>query len=81
MLPSQVGARVFHYSEVRISGFGFFRIFALYGLNIDSRLLKFGMNDIQGGTEDFDYSDISGYPVKDFFGYFHFMGTILTIDL
>ena len=45
-------------STIRISGFGFFRIFAIYGHNIDPRLMKFGMNDLQGGTEDFHYSDI-----------------------
>ena len=61
---------VFHYSDIRISGFGFFRIFALYKRNIDPRLMKFGMNDLQGGTEDFYYQDILifGYLVLDFFG-------------
>ena len=67
----------FHYSDIRISGFGFFRIFSLYGQNIDPRLMKFGMNDLQCATEDFHYPDIwiSG------FGFFHFTATILILDL
>ena len=32
-------------STIRISGFRFFRIFWLYGHNIESRLMKFDMND------------------------------------
>ena len=46
---------------IRISGYpvsDFFRIFSLYGHNIDHRLMKLDMNDLQGGTEDFHYSDI-----------------------
>ena len=60
---------VFHYSDIQISGFGFFRIFPLFKRNIDPSLTKFGMNDLQDGTEDFHYSDIriSGFG---FFGCF-----------
>ena len=49
---------VFHYFDIRISGFGYFRIFSLNGHNIDPRIVKFGMNDPQGGTEDFPHSDM-----------------------
>ena len=68
MCHLQASGQVMHYSDFRISGFEFFRIFAICGYNIDPRLMKFGMNDLQGVTEDFHYSDIriSEYPVSDF---------------
>ena len=60
---------VLYYSDIRISGFGFFRIFSLYDHNVESGLMKFGMNDPQGGTEDLHFPDIrmSGHPTLDFF--------------
>ena len=45
--PQGIGM-VFHYSDIWISGFEFFRIFSLYGHNIDPRLMKFPMNDPKG---------------------------------
>ena len=77
-----VSGMVFHYSDIRISGFGFFRIFSLYSHNIDSMFMKFGMNDLQGGTEDFHYSDIR-ISVFGFFGIFSIHGhntELLTLD-
>ena len=62
-----VSGKVMHYSDFRISGFEFFRIFAIYGNNSYTRLMKFGMNDLQGGTEDFYYSDIRFWIFSDIF--------------
>ena len=57
---------LFGYPDIRFRIFWIFRIFSLYGHNINPRLLKFGMNDLQGGIEDFRYSDIR---ISDF-GFF-----------
>ena len=83
MITPWVLGQAMHYSDFRIFGFEFFRIFAICSHNIDPRLMKFGMNDLQLGTEIFNYLDvrISWYPVSDSFGYFHFTATILTLDL
>ena len=58
MYHLKASGQVMDYSDFRITGFEFFRIFAICGHKIDPRLMKFGMNDPQGGTEDFYYPDI-----------------------
>ena len=79
MNDPQGGTEDFHYPDIRISGFGFFRIFSSYSYTIDPRLIKFGMNDPKGGAEGFHYPDRT--PDFGFFGYFHPTATILTLNL
>ena len=63
---------VFHYSDIRISGFGFFRIFALYCHNFDPLVLNFGMWRPEHLALNFNYPDfrISGFGCSDFFRIF-----------
>ena len=49
---------VLHYSDIRISDFGFFRISALYSHSIDNMLRNFGMWPPQVLTLNFNYPDI-----------------------
>ena len=63
---------VFHYSDIRISDFGFFRIFALYCHNFDPLVLNFGMWRPEHLALNFNYPDfrISGFGCSDFFRIF-----------
>ena len=57
------GFPLFEYPDIR---FWIFRIFSLYGHNIDPRLMEFDMNDLQSGVKVFHYPDIR---ISDF-GFF-----------